>query len=97
MLGVSRYIRTLGGEELDQMKEERDRLLREANAYRMEKEKAERTLLEKEKSEKTLLQKDVPMKATTRSVVELERTVKRLETEKNLLIGTHETVLSCWT
>lgn len=57
------------------MNEKRHRLLQVVNAY----------LMEKEKLRKTILEKRVATKAMTWSLVDLERTVNRLEKGNRLL------------
>lgn len=51
--------------------------------------------MEEEKLEKKLLEKNVAMKAMTWSVVDLEKTVSCLETEKSLLVKMINELLSC--
>lgn len=61
--------------ELQQVDEERDCLLEERNAHK----------IEQEKLEKMLLWKEIVTKAITQSVLVLERTLNHLETDKILL------------
>lgn len=70
--------------EFEQLKEERDTLLEGLNAYKIEKTKLEKTLLENK----------VAMKPITRSLVDLERSVIRLETEMSLEMKTNKGILS---
>lgn len=58
------------------MKDERDRMLEETNAYQTESENFEKTLLDKE----------VPMKAMTQFMVHSEKTLDRLKMEKSFLM-----------
>lgn len=72
-------------EELKRVKDEWVHLTEEMNDYKMEMVKLELTLLEKK----------VTMKATTRSLVDLEGIVNRLETRKSFLLQTNEEAVSC--
>lgn len=71
--------------DFERVKEERDCLLDEVGAYKMEKKKHEKTMLEKE----------VEMEAMTWSVMDSERPMNRLETEKSLLEKPNEEITSC--
>lgn len=72
-------------DEFDQVKEEREGLLEDMKAYEIETEKLEKTLLEIK----------VGMKAMTWSVIDLERTMSLLETDKTLLMKKNEGLASC--
>lgn len=67
------------------MKEERDVLLGEGSAYKMEKEKLEKTLLEE----------DAVLKEITPSVEDVERILNPLKTEKSMLIESNKKLVSC--
>lgn len=67
------------------MKEKYHLLLEGVNDFKKKKEKVENTLLEN----------NVAMKGITRYLVDLERTVKSLETGKSLLMETNKEIVSC--
>lgn len=58
---------------------------KKGNAYKMKKQKLEKTGPEKE----------VMMKAKKQSVLDLERSMNSLENEKNVLMKTNENPVSC--
>lgn len=72
-------------DEIERVTEERAHFLEELNAYKIEEEKLERKLPENV----------VAMKAMTWSVVDFERTVNLLGTEKCLLMKTNKELFSC--
>lgn len=71
-------------DEYERVKEERDSFLEDVSAYKMEKERLEKTLVKIEGA----------MKGTTRSLVDFKRTVQHLAPEKSLSLKTNEELVS---
>lgn len=72
-------------ESLDQVKKKQHHLRDDVSAYEMEEKKLE----------KAVLGSKIAMKAITWSILDLEKTVNCLDTEKSLLMNTSDELLHC--
>lgn len=87
VLGNASVGKNSQNDRLEVVETDRDRLSEEVKVSKMEKEKLAKTLLEKEVARKSL----------TRSVLNSESNVNRLETEESFLVRSNKTLVSCST